>query len=43
MKKTLIFVNAGHGGMDDKGNTLTNPIDGKKTLHTNGKFYHYGS
>jgi N-acetylmuramoyl-L-alanine amidase len=43
MKKTLIFVNAGHGGMDDKGNTLTNPIDGKKTLHTNGKFYHNGS
>lgn len=43
MKKTLIFVNAGHGGMDDKGQTLTNPIDGKKTLHTNGKFYHNGS
>jgi N-acetylmuramoyl-L-alanine amidase len=43
MKKTLIFVNAGHGGMDDKGQTLTNPQDGKKTLHSNGKFYHNGS
>jgi len=43
MKKTILFVNAGHGGMADNGETLTNPIDGKKTLHKNGKFYHKGS
>ena len=40
MKKTVIFLNAGHGGMDANGNSLTNEKDGKKTLHTNGKPYH---
>ena len=43
IKKTILFVNAGHGGIDDKGDTMTDPKAGKKTLHTNGKFYHKGS
>jgi N-acetylmuramoyl-L-alanine amidase len=42
MKKTILFVNAGHGGLDDNGNYTTPPTTGKKTLHTNGKMYHGG-
>jgi N-acetylmuramoyl-L-alanine amidase len=43
MKNTILLVNAGHGGMDDKGNNMTNKLDGKQTLHMNGKTYHFGS
>ena len=43
MRKTILFVNAGHGGVADNGDTMTNPADGKKTLHTNNKFYHNGA
>ena len=42
MKKTVLFINAGHGGMDEYGNNLTDPIAGKQTKHTNGKVYHHG-
>ena len=42
MKKTLIIINAGHGGMDANGNNLTDPEAGKETLHVNGKTYHNG-
>lgn len=42
MKKTILFVNAGHGGLDDNGNYTTPPHIGKKTLHTDGKHYHGG-
>jgi N-acetylmuramoyl-L-alanine amidase len=42
MKKTILFINAGHGGLDDNGNYTTPPTTGKKTLHTNGKKYHGG-
>jgi len=41
MKKTVIFLNAGHGGMNEKGESMTDPEDGKMTLHTNGKEYHH--
>lgn len=41
MKKTVLFIDAGHGGYDPKtGKYYTFPKDGKNTLHTNGKAYH---
>jgi len=43
MRKTILFINAGHGGTADNGDTMTDPTAGKKTLHTNKKFYHNGS
>jgi N-acetylmuramoyl-L-alanine amidase len=43
MRKTILFINAGHGGTADNGDTMTDPTAGKKTLHTNNKFYHNGS
>lgn len=41
MKKTVLFVNAGHGGINPvTGEYTTPPTTGKKTMHTNGKPYH---
>lgn len=41
MKKTILFVDAGHGGFDvDTEKYHTFPEDGKNTLHSNGKRYH---
>lgn len=42
MKKTVLFINAGHGGIDESGKYTTPEDIGKKTLHTNGKLYHGG-
>jgi N-acetylmuramoyl-L-alanine amidase len=42
MKQTILFIDAGHGGLDPMTKEyLTPPSIGKKTLHTNGKSYHY--
>jgi N-acetylmuramoyl-L-alanine amidase len=42
MKQTVLFIDAGHGGLDPMTKEyLTPPSIGKKTLHTNGKSYHY--
>jgi N-acetylmuramoyl-L-alanine amidase len=41
MKKTVLFVNAGHGGRDPKTGEYTTPAsNGKRCMHTNGKEYH---
>lgn len=41
-KQTVLFIDAGHGGLDPMTKEyLTDPKIGKKTLHTNGKSYHY--
>lgn len=42
MKETILYINAGHGGLSDEGRYTTPAYIGKKTLHTNGKFYHGG-
>jgi len=42
MKQTVLFIDAGHGGLDPMTKEyLTPPSIGKKTLHDNGKSYHY--
>ena len=41
-KQTVLFIDAGHGGLDPMTKEyLTDPKIGKKTLHTNGKAYHH--
>jgi N-acetylmuramoyl-L-alanine amidase len=41
MKQTILYVDAGHGGLDPMtGDYLTPATIGKKTKHTNGKAYH---
>jgi N-acetylmuramoyl-L-alanine amidase len=41
MKQTILFIDAGHGGLDPMTKKyLTPETIGKKTLHTNGKAYH---
>ena len=41
MKQTILFIDAGHGGLDPMTKEyLTPPTIGKKTQHTNGKAYH---
>ena len=41
MKQTILFVDAGHGGLHPMTKEyLTSETIGKKTLHTNGKAYH---
>lgn len=40
-KQTVLFIDAGHGGLDPMtGEYLTPATIGKKTQHTNGKAYH---
>lgn len=42
MKQTVLFIDAGHGGVDPMTKEYLTPEKiGKKTLHTNGKPYHY--
>jgi hypothetical protein len=42
IKKTVLLINAGHGGMNfQTGESYTDKEDGKMTLHTNGKPYHW--
>jgi len=41
-KQTVLFIDAGHGGLHPMTKEyLTPPTIGKKTLHTNGKPYHH--
>jgi N-acetylmuramoyl-L-alanine amidase len=41
MKQTILFIDAGHGGLDPMTKKYLTPENiGKKTLHTNGKAYH---
>lgn len=41
MKQTVLYIDAGHGGLDPMTKEyLTPEKTGKKTLHTNGKAYH---
>jgi N-acetylmuramoyl-L-alanine amidase len=41
-KQTVLFIDAGHGGLDPMTKEYLTPANiGKKTLHTNGKAYHY--
>jgi len=41
MKQTILYIDAGHGGLDPMtGEYLTPPSDGKKCQHNNGKAYH---
>jgi N-acetylmuramoyl-L-alanine amidase len=40
MKKTVLFIDAGHGGYTNETGYQTFPTDGKLTLHNNGKDYH---
>jgi len=43
MKQTILYIDAGHGGLDPMtGEYLTPPSDGKKCQHNNGKAYHGG-
>jgi N-acetylmuramoyl-L-alanine amidase len=41
MKQTILFIDAGHGGLDPMTKEYLTPEKiGKKTLHSNGKAYH---